>query len=45
MLFANGRTKIDLLSGALVMLLAVTLTLCAATELLCRSLLKRYQPA
>jgi len=45
MLFANGRAKIDLMFAALVVLLAVTLALRAATELLCRSLLKRYPPA
>lgn len=45
MLFANGRAKIDLMFAALVVLLAVTLSLRAATELLCRALLKRYPPA
>lgn len=45
MLFANGRAKIDLMFAALAVLLAVTLALRAATELLCRSLLKRYPPA
>lgn len=45
MLFANGRAKIDLMFAGLVVLLAVTLMLRAATELLCRSLLRRYPPA
>jgi putative hydroxymethylpyrimidine transport system permease protein len=45
MLFANGRAKIGLMFAALVVLLAVTLALRTATELLCCSMLKRYPPA
>jgi putative hydroxymethylpyrimidine transport system permease protein len=45
MLFANGRAKIDLMFASLAVLLAVTLTLRYATELVCRSLLLRFPAA